>query len=114
MKQSLQTQMPAESVDEYTVSTGRRHFWHRLKVGSSVSMLLILCACETIPPPPQRVSIPIAVSCLPSTMPVRPQTASEAELALLDDYKFTLAIYLDRRTLLDYVGELEAVLLACK
>ena len=47
-------------------------------------------------------------------MPVRPQTASEAELALLDDYKFTLAIFLDRRALLDYSAELEAVVSACR
>jgi hypothetical protein len=47
-------------------------------------------------------------------MPARPAIATEAELALLDDYKWTLAIYLDRRSLLDYSAELEAILGACK
>lgn len=47
-------------------------------------------------------------------MPVRPQIPTDAELSALDDYKFTLEIWLDRRALLDYVGELEAVVSACK
>ena len=80
----------------------------------AATSLMLLSACETIPPPPQKVSIPIGVSCLPSTMPARPAIATEAELALLDDYKWTLAIFLDRRALLDYSAELEAVLGACK
>lgn len=47
-------------------------------------------------------------------MPVRPKIPTDAELAVLDDYKFTLAIFLDRRSLLDYTAELEAVVSACK
>jgi len=83
-------------------------------IGLAAVALLLLTACETIQPPPQRVDVPIGVSCLPAKMPVRPQIATESELAQLDDYKWTLAIFLDRRALLDYVGELEAVLLACR
>jgi hypothetical protein len=97
-------------------------FWHNLlgsltfgALGLAAALLIVLLTgCETIQPPPQKVSVPVPVSCLPSTMPVRPAIATEAELALLDDYKWTIAIYLDRRSLLDYSAELEAVLSACK
>lgn len=77
--------------------------------------LLLLTACETlIPPPPQIVSVPIGVSCLPAVTPQRPKTSTDAELSAKDDYQFTLAIFIDRRLLLDYSAELEAVLVACK
>jgi hypothetical protein len=90
-------------------------FVPRVIFASLLSMIVVtITGCETIAPPPQKVSIPIGVSCLPSTMPARPAIATEAELALLDDYKWTLAIFLDRRALLDYSAELEAVLSACR
>lgn len=76
---------------------------------------IVLSGCETfIPPPPQLVSVPVMVSCLPPTLPQRPKIATDAELALLDDFKVTIEIFIDRRRLLDYSGELEAVLVACK
>ena len=61
-----------------------------------------------------QVHIPIGISCLPATLPQRPKIASDSELSAIDDYQFTLQIFIDRRRLLDYSGELEAVLLACK
>ena len=77
--------------------------------------VILLSGCETfIPPPPQIVSVPVPVSCLPTTLPQRPKIATDAELSAIDDYQFTLQIFIDRRRLLDYSGELEAVLLACK
>ncbi len=79
------------------------------------SVLLLLTACETfIPPPPQIVSVPIGISCLPATLPQRPKTSTDAELSAIDDYKFTLEIFIERRKLLDYSGELEAVIGACR
>jgi hypothetical protein len=72
-----------------------------------------MSACETIPPPPQVVQVPIAVSCIRS-VPTKPAVHSDAELARFDDYKLVLAIVQDRRFLLDYSAELEAVLQACK
>jgi len=74
---------------------------------------LFLSACETIPPPPQIVNVPVAVSCVRS-VPVRPAVHTDPQLSALDDYKFTLAIFSDRRMLLDYSAELEAVLQACR
>lgn len=75
---------------------------------------LILTGCQTIEPAPQQVHIPVAASCLPPVLPQRPAIATEAELAALDDYRFTLEIFIDRRKLLGYVGELEAVMHACR
>ena len=78
-------------------------------------LIVMLSGCATpIPPPPQIVNVPVPVSCLPAVLPQRPKTATDTELAALDDYKFPLAIFLDRRLLLDYSAELEAVLLACR
>lgn len=86
-----------------------------LQLSLAIAVVMIMSGCATpIPPPPQKVSVPVPVSCLPSTMPVRPKIPTDAELAAFDDYKFTLAIFLDRRSLLDYVSELEAVLTACR
>jgi hypothetical protein len=79
----------------------------------SASLSVFLVACETIPPPPQIVNVPVAVSCV-TTIPARPFVHTDAQLALQDDYKFTLAIFSDRRNLLDYSAELEAVLSACR
>lgn len=74
---------------------------------------LSACAVAPIAPPPQIVNVPVAVSCVAS-VPFRPATHTDAQLAALDDYKFTLAVFNDRRILLDYSAELEAVLSACK
>jgi len=74
---------------------------------------LLLSACETIPPPPQIVNVPVAVSCV-TTIPARPFVHTDLALSALDDFNFVLAIFSDRRNLLDYTAELEAVLSACK
>ncbi len=67
-----------------------------------------------IPPPPQKVLVAVPTPCLPATLPQRPKISTDAELSAIDDYKFTLEIFIERRKLLDYSGELEAVLSACK
>ena len=77
-------------------------------------LALLLTACAVPMPPPLQVNVPVPVSCLPPVLPQRPPIASESELAALDEYKFTLAIFLDRRALLNYSDELEAALIACK
>ncbi len=93
-----------------TFSVGRVSAFH-----AAALSVILLSGCKTfIPPPPQIISVPIAASCLPTTLPQRPKIATDVELSAMDDYKFTLEIFIDRRRLLDYSGELEAVLLACK
>ena len=81
---------------------------------AAICSFVILSGCATpIPPPPVTVSVPVPVSCIKST-PQRPSIHTDADLALLDDYKFTLAIFTDRRALIDYTAELEAILGACR
>ena len=79
----------------------------------AAALVIIVSGCETIPPPPQVVKVPVPVSCI-KTLPERPDVHTDEALATFDDYKFTLAIFSDRRMLLDYTAELEAVLSACK
>jgi hypothetical protein len=80
-----------------------------------ILIALLLSACATpVPPPPQIVHVSVPTPCLPSTPLQRPKVFTDPQLSALDDYKFTLAIFSDRRVLLDYSAELEAVLLTCK
>ncbi len=80
-----------------------------------LAVCVLVSACETfIPPKPQLVSVPVPASCLPTTLPQRPKISTDAELSLIDDYKFTLEIFIERRRLLDYSGELEAILSGCR
>lgn len=76
--------------------------------------LLILSGCATpIPPPPDVIRIPVPTPCI-TAMPLKPVIHTDPQLAVLDDFKFSLAIFQDRRLLLDYTAELEATLSACK
>ncbi len=97
------------------VQLRRLRDFQRLPIPPLALLSILLVGCGTfIPPPPQIVSVPIGISCLPTTLPQRPKIATDAELSALDDYRFTLEIFIDRRRLLDYSGELEAVLGACR
>ncbi len=81
----------------------------------AVVILVLLNGCATlIPPPPQKVLVAVPTPCLPATLPQRPKISTDAELSAIDDYKFTLEIFIERRKLLDYSGELEAVIGACR
>ena len=111
MTQQLgQTLSPVSGRYHQTPTIGPPQWSHCL----AIAVVSLVSACQTIPPPPQKVSIPVAVPCLPSTMPVRPKVTTDDELKALDDYQWTLAVYLDRRVLIDYTAELEAVLSACR
>ncbi len=78
-------------------------------------LVLLLNGCATlIPPPPQKVLVAVPTPCLPATLPQRPKISTDAELSAIDDYKFALAIFIERRMLLNYSSELEAILGACK
>ena len=86
-----------------------------LLVVLALLVAVALTGCGTIiPPPPQLVSVPVPASCLPTTLPQRPKISTDAELSALDDYKFALEIFIDRRRLLDYTSEIEAVLSGCR
>lgn len=80
--------------------------------------LLFACAmtgcATTVPQPPEKALVAVAVSCLPKELPVRPKLYSDAELTKLDDYQFVLALAVNVDRLTVYSRELEAVLSACK
>jgi hypothetical protein len=80
-----------------------------------VRWLLVLaltgCATQGIP---DRIDIPVAVSCLPAVMPVRPQVFTDAELGAMGDFHIVIALRQNAVRLGDYASELEAVLVACK
>jgi hypothetical protein len=83
----------------------------------AVVLIALLCACETVRTevePPQKVDVPVAVSCLPTSPPVRPRLYSDPELYKLDDFKLTLALRHNAESAWGYALELEAVLRGCK
>lgn len=94
----------------------RDRYWTvGIMVAALVALVLILSGCQTpLVPPPTIVRVPVGISCLPQTLPVRPQITTEEALAAKDDFQLTLALFADRRALLDYTGELEAVIGACR
>jgi hypothetical protein len=80
-----------------------------------VRWLLVLtlagCATQGIP---DRIDVPVAVSCLPAVMPVRPQVFTDAELAAMGDFHLVIALRQNAVRLGDYLTELEAILVACR
>lgn len=49
-----------------------------------------------------------------SAQPARPTTTTDPQLAALEDYAFVLSLALDRRALIGYSKELEALVEACR
>jgi len=70
-----------------------------------------LAGCAT--PAPETVRVPVPTPCV-SAAPARPTTTTDAQLGALDDYAFVLSLALDRRALLGYAAELEALVEACR
>ncbi len=70
---------------------------------------LALAGCKTLP---ERVSVPIPVGCV-KERPQRPPLVTDAELAVMSDGQFVLALGRDRVLRQGYEGELEAVVDAC-
>lgn len=89
----------------------RDHFRHSTKM--VVGACLVLAGCSGLPGMPETVRVPVPVPCV-GEPPARPATASDAELALSDDYHLVLGLALDRRVLLGYAKELEAVIAGCR
>jgi hypothetical protein len=78
-------------------------------------MASFMVGCAVSPGVPDRISIPVGVSCLPASgVPARPPIATDAELSGMDDFHLVLALRHNATRLADYVAELEAVLSACR
>ena len=80
---------------------------------AGLALAALLAGCQSIGLP-TRVDIPIAVSCLPATMPIRPDVYTDAQLLAMDDFHLVIALQQNAARLTDYVAELEAILLACR
>jgi hypothetical protein len=78
-------------------------------------LALLLTGCATTTQMPERVEVPVGVSCLPkSGIPAKPDTYSDAQLQAMDDYKIVLALRQNATRLADYAAQLEALLVACR
>lgn len=73
---------------------------------------LLLAGCNGIPKPPTEVLLPVPVQCY-DRMPDKPQLATDADLAKMDDYGFVLRLAKDRLEAQGYIAELEAKLVGC-
>jgi hypothetical protein len=74
---------------------------------------LLLAGCQSIGVP-ERTEVPVPVSCLPKTLPMRPETFSDPQLAAMSDFHLVLGLRQTATRLHQYSTELEAVLVACR
>ncbi len=78
-----------------------------------LAILLILTGCSSLPRVPTKVLVPVSVSCV-KEMPNKPQFASIDYLKSLNNPDFVLEITGQYFSQKSYIGELEAVLEACR
>lgn len=77
-----------------------------------LASLLVLAGCASDPRLPEIVRVPVAVACI-EVLPEAPQTAADAELLALDDYRLVLTLAKDRAALTAAYSELRALAGAC-
>ena len=88
--------------------------------GDQETVRLILCCtavlagCATGPQVPAVVKVPVPVSCIQGEPPAKPDTLSEAEILVMDDYAATLTVWTERLLLKSYAVRAEAVILGCR
>ena len=80
----------------------------------AIAAAALLTGCQSLPGLPSSVDVPVGVSCLPATMPTRPEIFSDADLLTMDDFRLVIALRQNAARLGDYLNELEAVLRACR
>lgn len=75
---------------------------------------LFLSGCQSIPDAPTEVRIPYAIPCISAAdMPAKPQLVTDAELLLMPDAAFILALAADRLERQKYMAVSDALLAAC-
>lgn len=79
-------------------------------------LLLAGCATErpTGSPPPSKVEIPIAVSCLPADLPTEPLATTNADLLKLTPRARYLRIAAEREAELAWRAKIAPALMACR
>ena len=80
----------------------------------AVVLVIILAGCAVSGPPrvPEKVLVPVPVSCLEAPIK-RPVFSSDAELKAMDSYHAMIALWLDRRLRGIYELQLEAAMAGC-
>ena len=76
------------------------------------SGIFLLAGCASDPKLPEVVRVPVPVACI-EALPEAPETARDAELLALDDYRLVLTLARDRAALAASYGELRALAEAC-
>lgn len=78
-------------------------------------LLLLLAGCASNPTiQTVEVKVPVAIPCLPSTMPSKPNILANAELSKLADGPLVLEIAAERLDLLSYAAQTDAILQGCR
>jgi len=60
------------------------------------------------------VKVPVPISCIQGEPPAKPDTLSEAEILVMDDYAATVQTWVERLLLKSYAIRAEAVILGCR
>src|SRR3990167_6857853 len=85
--------------------------WYRIL---ALFIVTILAGCATGPQVPAVVKVPVPISCIHGDPPAKPDTLSEAEILVMDDYAATLTVWTERMMLKSYAVRAEAIILGCK
>lgn len=76
-------------------------------------LVLLLTACSSLPKVPEKVNIPIPVSCVKKDAD-KPQFKTHEELKQLDNPNFVLTITSELLKYENYTSELEVIVNHCK
>ena len=78
-----------------------------------LAILLVLAGCSSLPKVPEKVLVPVSVSCI-KQMPTKPQFATNDYLKSLSNPDYVIEITGQYILQQGYINELEAVLSGCK
>lgn len=83
----------------------------RMYIACSYALIACLASCASVP---ETVSVPIAVSCVPASMPNAPKLTPNSDMDLLDDYSLVVRIAAERLELAAYASAAASVIEACR
>lgn len=78
-----------------------------------ILLLLVLTGCSSFPKVPEKVLVPVSVSCV-KELPTRPQFLTHDYLKSLSNPDFVTQITAEYLEKDKYINQLEALLLACR
>lgn len=87
-----------------------------MRIATIAALCAALAGCGGVPiaQVPKEVQVAVLAPCVaPGKRPARPPFRTDAELELLDDYRYTLAMASERDKAHIYIRELEAVVEGC-